>query len=722
MVEKNPFEGKKYPWFTNVTPCYNEQDRIADCIMSVLNQDYPYTELIVVNDGSTDKSRKRILDCQAKMTPEQRARFKFIDLKENKGACYCRNLGAAQRHPESKYLSFLPGDAFLYPGAIKYWVRELETHTEFDGIYGGYRFIKEKTPFGLQNNEGYNIMGDMFDPYVLETSNYIDGTFPIRAELFDKMGGWDEDIKSLQDYEYWLRAVKNFGAKLIYSPSLFFETDLPHKGGLSFDSNEHWLERMDQIKKKLNIPIRDMCVIGFGAQFHAVATAKMLDADFSVNPNFKPNHYQSFYIMGGYPMFADRMAAALKGYNSDQYSPAKFIIHWIGSDLMALRELPRRHLDMYVEWLKNIIDVHLVEAKHTQKELFDLTGIKAKIVPLPSARMYDIKPFPKKPTVAVYQPSGDFNRGLYCGEWMEEVAAKMPDVEFIFYGMTELDKKRKKNISFRPFNRDPKSVEKLIEDTTVLLRITIHDGLPLSVGEFASAGRNVVTNVPVPHVRHISGEVTPDGIVIALRAALKDGPNVKGAEYYKKLFNPAKFKKTMRDIAKYDAGEYWEKRSRTWSKAAESYFDKHEQKVVKNVLRRQKFKSVIDVGCGDGIWSDLFPEEYLGVDIAKGNIEVARKKYPNREFIQSSVEDMPDKIQLGEKYDVAFCHTLLMHITDEKIDKAIEGLRKFANKAIIIEPNKIETGFYQTKHDIPKLFDVELTIPMPKRTLYLVKL
>jgi glycosyltransferase involved in cell wall biosynthesis len=721
MTKPNPFKEEQHPWITNVMPCHNDGKRVADAMMSVLNQDYPYTQLIVVNDGSTDNSRKQILKAQAQMTEDQKARFLFIDLEKNGGACNARNIGAEHRHEDCKYLSFLPADAFLYPGVMKFWVDELERHPEFAGIYGGYRFIPDGKPFGLQDNEGMNMNFPFFDPYLLEVNNYIDGTFPIRAELFDKMGGWDPEIKSLQDWEYWLRAVKQHDAKLLFSPALFFETDFPHKGGLSFDSNQNWLERTDQIKKKLGIPIRELCVMAFGAEFHAIKTAQMLDADFSTNPNFKPNHYQAIYIMGGYPHLSHQVDGALKKNDNKTYTQAKTIMHWIGSDLLALRKLSRDDLERYTSWLKAIIDVHLVEAPHTYKELFDLTGIKAKIVPLPSARMYDIKPFPKEPTIAVYQPPSPFNEMLYQTKLMEQVAAKMPDVKFIFYGKHE-PQKGKKNISYRTFNMDPKGYEKLIEDSSLLLRITYHDGLPLSVGEFASAGRHIVTNVPIPHVRHISGTVTVEGLVETIRVALKDGPNVEGAKYYTKLFDQDKFRRTMKKLMEYNPKEYWENRSSTWTRHADKYFDAHEQRVVKKVLAQLKTKSVLDCGCGNGQWSNLMPENYLGVDISKSLISAAKKLYPEREFLVSGLEDLDKKLQRGEKYDVAFCHTVLMHIPEKQIKKAISNLAKFADRAIIIEPNKIETGFYQIAHDIPKLFKVERTIPMPQRTLYVVNL
>lgn len=734
MPTDNPFANMEEAWLTNVTPCHNDENRIADMIMSVLTQDYPYTELIVVNDGSTDRSRKRILDTQKKLTAEQRSRFKFIDLKENIGACRARNLGASHRNPKTKYLSFLPADAYLYPGAVKFWVNQLENNPQASGIYGLYKFVDPKQPFNLQDNEGYIIGGQPFDPYLLETANYIDGTFPIRVELFDKMaewnnhhygnevGAWDYHIKSLQDYEYWLHAVKQHGAQLLFAPSVFFETDVPHKGGLSADSNANWLERMDAIKQKHNIPIRKLCVIGMGAEFHAVKTAQMLDADFSKNPNFKPNHYECFYIMGGYPMFAMDVAKALRKYgNENVYSPAKFMMHWIGSDLLHLRELSRNALEKYTTWLKNIIDVHLVEAPHTQKELKELTGIRAKIVPLPSSRMFDVMPPPAKPVVAVYQPGGKVNRALYLSELVESVAKKMPKVQFLFYGTYDDAKHKKGNVTYLPWNSDPDNMKKIVADSTILLRLTAHDGLPLSIGEFASAGRNVVTNVPVPFCRVITGDMTADGIVKTIQLSLKDPVNMDGVKYYTKLFDKKQFKKSIYKLAEFDPKDYWEKRSKSWDIQAEQDLSKHEVRVVTNLIKRHGLKSVLDVGFGNGVWSEHLPADYVGIDIAKNNVEIAKHKFPDKEFIATSLEEAGKNLKT-EKRDVAFCHTVLMHITEENMPTAIQSLKGLAKKAIIIEPTKIETGFYQIKHDIPALFDVELTIPLPSRTLYLCNL
>src|SRR3990167_3698304 len=214
-----------------VMPCYNDSDTIEKAVKSILDQDLPDIEIIVVNDGSTDSSQK-VLNGLAEMDW-----IKVIELKENKGACVARNEGA--KVATGKYLSFLPADAILYPGMARIWYETLEEFPEYDFLYGGYRFIDEKGE-ALPNSDYFF---QSFEPYLLEVNNYIDGSFPIKRESFWKFakimnqpdGLWDPEIKSLQDWDFWLSVVRN-GGKGLYMQDIFFGTTPPHPGGLSFDS------------------------------------------------------------------------------------------------------------------------------------------------------------------------------------------------------------------------------------------------------------------------------------------------------------------------------------------------------------------------------------------------------------------------------------------------------------------------------------------------------
>jgi glycosyltransferase involved in cell wall biosynthesis len=708
-------------------PVYNKEKRVKESILSIMNQDYLNTELIVVNDGSTDKSVREIKKAKKQLTKDQLSRFKFIDFDENKGACHARN--AAIEAGRGDYFAFLPADAFLYPGVSRFWVASLDDQPEIDFVYGMYRFIERKEKFGqhIADDSKGVYPSKPFDPYLLETTNYIDGTFPVRKSMLEKMakwnteyygeetGAWDHNVKSLQDWDFWLNAVKQHGAKGEHVPDVFFETDIPESTGLSGDSSRHWLKRLREIKEKHGIPMRKICVVSFGAQFHGINIAKMLDANFSTNPSFKPHEYELLYVVGAYPQFIneiyDTMRVAL--HPKAPMSPARKVLHWIGSDVMAMRELPRKHLELAREFFGKVFDEQLCECPHIQRELKDL-GIKAKIVPLPS-KTYDPMPLPEKPTVACYQPGGGMGE-LYMPGLMKEVAKKMPDVNFIFYGNPGA-RGKKKNIRYVPFV-EGKQLDKLIKDSTTLVRLTIHDGLPLSIPEFVMAGRSVVTNVPLPHIDVVTGDFSLEGVIRAIKAALKKTASKAAMEYYRKLMDPKKFKRTIHRLAKYDPKGYWEDRAEDWDKQAEAYLSKAEVKRVVNEVKRLKAKSVIDIGCGNGQWIPHLPKDYHGTDISEGLIKICQEKWPKHTFEAVKLEDL----QALRKYDVAFCHTVFLHIPEENMKKAIARLKEVAKKAIIIEPENVQTVNYQHGHDFEKWFDVEKKIPMKDRTLYVVNL
>ena len=86
-----------------ITPCYNSVEFIEQTIDSVLEQSYINWEMIIVDDGSTDKSQGIIL----KKSKEDK-RIKPIFLKQNVGVAEARNI--AIRKAKGRFLAFLDSD------------------------------------------------------------------------------------------------------------------------------------------------------------------------------------------------------------------------------------------------------------------------------------------------------------------------------------------------------------------------------------------------------------------------------------------------------------------------------------------------------------------------------------------------------------------------------------------------------------------------------------
>lgn len=661
------------------TPCYNDGNMIEKMVDSVLTQDWPNIEQIVVDDGSTDGSRKVLKKLEKKYK-----NLKVIYLKKNGGACAARNLAA--KHATGKYLSFLPADAVLYPGMARIWVTKLEENPQFDFLYGGYRFINEE---GQPVND---YVGDSFDPYFLEVANYIDGSFPLKKELFDKMGGWDLAIKSLQDWDFWLNAVKRHKAEGLYIADIFFETTLPHPGGLSYDSHENWLARTNQIKDKYGIKDRKICVTGTGARFHAKNIAKMLDADYKDMPSFKPHKYEMIYIVG----FFGKVMEALIG------TDALRVLHWIGSDVSSLLADPDKRRQQYiVNWINNNIDVNFAEFEPTRKELESI-GIKARVLPLPPRKFYYPTPLPKKFTVAVYDPYQ--NKEHYFPDLIKDVAKETKDIEWKFFGDHTLMGK-KGNIEHCGVVND---MDTLIKDSSCLLRVSRHDGLPLSVIEFASAERNIITNVPsLKHVINVKAE--KKSILEALKKAKKLSANKAGAKYYRDLGDHQKFINAIKDLMVYDPKKYWQDRADSWDKIEGLTRDSKEEYIIIKELDELKPKSILDIGCGNGKWAKILAEgnrEYLGIDISKSLIQKAKKNFPNLSFIEADIREIDKKV--NERVDVIFSYTSLLHIPPEQIKEVIEKLKKVGNYLVLVEPTvEIDVRGVQMRNIHPEIIKAQ---------------
>lgn len=103
--------GKEKPLVSVIIPVYNMQDYLKACIESVQNQTYPNLEILLVDDGSTDRSGAL---CEEYAAQDERIR---VFHKENGGLSDARNMGLMEAHGE--FLAFVDSDDLLAPKAVE---------------------------------------------------------------------------------------------------------------------------------------------------------------------------------------------------------------------------------------------------------------------------------------------------------------------------------------------------------------------------------------------------------------------------------------------------------------------------------------------------------------------------------------------------------------------------------------------------------------------------
>jgi glycosyltransferase involved in cell wall biosynthesis len=103
-----------------IVPCFNTELYIKDCVESILNQDYKYLELILVNDGSTDNTAQI---CNQYKEKDQRV---IVIHKKNGGLVSARNTGYQAARGE--WVMYLDGDDWLEKNTFEELVKAIEVH------------------------------------------------------------------------------------------------------------------------------------------------------------------------------------------------------------------------------------------------------------------------------------------------------------------------------------------------------------------------------------------------------------------------------------------------------------------------------------------------------------------------------------------------------------------------------------------------------------------
>lgn len=188
-----------------VTPSYNTGKYLGAAIQSVLDQDWPGVEYIVMDGGSTDGS----VDVLRGFGD----RIRWVSQKDS-GQSNAINQGFART--TGQVLSWLNSDDAYTPGAFRTAMEFLAANPDVAMVYGDADYI---TPDGRYIAPCVHV-----EPYsARRLFHYSDiivqpATF-FRRSAFEEVGGIDESIHWAMDYDLWLRLAAE-GYKIAYLPKL----------------------------------------------------------------------------------------------------------------------------------------------------------------------------------------------------------------------------------------------------------------------------------------------------------------------------------------------------------------------------------------------------------------------------------------------------------------------------------------------------------------------
>ncbi|TRX16587.1 glycosyltransferase family 2 protein [Flavobacterium franklandianum] len=184
-------------FFTVIIPLFNKENFIENTLKSVLNQSFIDFEVLIINDGSTDKSEEKVLGFKD-------ARIHYF-YKKNSGVSAARNFGIEKA--KSDYITFIDADDFWYPNflqemfenidrfpELKVFSAAIEVETSKKIIPSTYSIVK------TGDCEIVNYFEASSKETVICTSCAV-----FNKSVFEKTGNFDIQLKSGEDTDMWIR-------------------------------------------------------------------------------------------------------------------------------------------------------------------------------------------------------------------------------------------------------------------------------------------------------------------------------------------------------------------------------------------------------------------------------------------------------------------------------------------------------------------------------------
>ncbi len=191
-LERLKYEKHK-PEISVIIPFYNDKDYIEQSVNCILNQTYPYFELLIVDDGSKDEESLKKLEEVSKL--DERI---TVFHKQNEGLAATRDYGASKASKDTKYLMFIDSDDLIDKTFFEcaYWA--LETNKDASWAYA------DSVGFGCTTYT----WNKWFSSEKMKKVNDLISAAVIRKEAFEEVGGYELREKSVnEDWNFWLKLI-----------------------------------------------------------------------------------------------------------------------------------------------------------------------------------------------------------------------------------------------------------------------------------------------------------------------------------------------------------------------------------------------------------------------------------------------------------------------------------------------------------------------------------
>lgn len=195
------------PLVSVVIPAYNHVRYISECVDSVLSQDHPAIEVIVVDDGSTDGTLERLQGYGARIT-----------LLTQQGGRQARARNMALGVARGDLIAFLDSDDRYMPGRIRAAVQAFRDHPAAALVWSDYRRIDaEGRVLEVCRWQGHEKGDGSFARELIAGNPICNATATVRRSVLDEIGGFDERVPRVCDGAAWYQIAAR-GHRFVHLP------------------------------------------------------------------------------------------------------------------------------------------------------------------------------------------------------------------------------------------------------------------------------------------------------------------------------------------------------------------------------------------------------------------------------------------------------------------------------------------------------------------------
>ncbi len=208
-----------------ITPSFNQGQFIEQTIQSVLNQNYPNLEYIVMDGGSTDDTLSILKKYEGKL--------KWFSGKD-KGQSDAINKGL--KMATGDIVAWLNSDDYFLPGMLRKVADEFEKNKKTQWVTGDYRIVDEKgkqiqsfIPWYkglLRKHPTFNMLS--FANFIIQPSTFW------KKNIMEEVGYLREEYHLCMDYDLWLRIMKKYQPAVFSTPLSAFRIHGTSKGKLQY--------------------------------------------------------------------------------------------------------------------------------------------------------------------------------------------------------------------------------------------------------------------------------------------------------------------------------------------------------------------------------------------------------------------------------------------------------------------------------------------------------